>query len=138
MDKILKMGEVTASNISEFLSQINPMGSVMTVHHNHNFIMIPVSLHGHPLSAFLLSHPQLYKHCNNSHVYNYCTLLIFDRIFFPHDQTVLRSLQINILINKLVESKCSSYHQQVQTSFPSDACTVQTNCIFQHRNLVQS
>ena len=40
----LNMGEVTAENVSEFQSQINPMGSVMTVHHNDNFIMIPVGL----------------------------------------------------------------------------------------------
>ena len=38
------MGEETAENVSGFQSQINPMGSVMTVHHNDNFIMILVSL----------------------------------------------------------------------------------------------
>ena len=34
----LNMGEGTAQNVSEFQSQINPMNSVMTVHHNDNFI----------------------------------------------------------------------------------------------------
>ena len=40
----LMMGEETAENVSEFQSQINPMSSVMTVHHNDNFFMILVSL----------------------------------------------------------------------------------------------
>ena len=34
----LNMGEGTGQNVSEFQSQINPMSSVMTVHHNDNFI----------------------------------------------------------------------------------------------------
>ena len=38
------MGEGTAEIVSEFQSQINPMRSVMTVHHNDNFITILVSL----------------------------------------------------------------------------------------------
>ena len=81
----LNMGE----EVSEFQSQIKPMNSVMTVHHNDNFITILVDTGAWSLLiTFLMSHPQPYTEIN--HI---CTIIAqhwsnFDRIFFPYDETV--------------------------------------------------
>ena len=78
----LNMSEVTAENVSEFQSQINPMGSVMTVHHNDNFTMIMVSL----VTPYQLSYRAIHS-ITNTAITHMCTIIAqrwsnFNRIFF--------------------------------------------------------